>query len=127
MYLKRDTENFKIAVSNARKRMKSWCGKDNPKWKGGTIFRRGYRFIWVPNHPMASTTGYVCEHRLVMEKHLQRFLKRGEVVHHINGNKIDNRFENLQLFHSAGKHVVLEHAIRNEKGQFAKGGIKNHT
>jgi len=51
------------------------------------------------------------EHRSIMEAHLKRNLSRSEYVHHINGNKSDNRIENLTVL-TASEHAKL-HAADN--------------
>jgi hypothetical protein len=80
-------------------------GERNHAWKGGRLVGEdGYIALRLPDHPNARSNGYYPEHRLVMENHLKRLLKREEHVHHINGVKSDNRIENLVLTN------VFEHA-----------------
>lgn len=67
---------------------------------------RGYIKLFVPDHPMADKRGEVFEHRLVMSEILGRPLRHYEHVHHKNGNKGDNRPENLELV-EAGKHALI--------------------
>ena len=83
--------------------------EDHWKWRGGrTINASGYIRI-----KRRDSSHYDLEHRLVMEKYIGRRLNIWEDVHHINGNRQDNRIENLQLL-SHDKHVILEHNIRKK-------------
>lgn len=73
----------------------------------GTITMQGYVMLRGVDHPNASD-GFMFEHRLVMAQHLGRALYPDETVHHKNGDKGDNRIENLEVWsgnHAKGQRV----------------------
>lgn len=101
MGIHKDEEQFREIRSKAS------SGKNSGNFKG---YRRktskGYIALYIPDHPNASANGLVMEHRVVMEKHLGYILPKEFDVHHINGNKEDNRIENLAIMtHEA--HTIL--------------------
>lgn len=88
-------------------------GDKSPAWKGGTSHHYdGYLYVTIPEHPFGGdrSTGYVFEHRVVMETWMREvapeheflvlvngvmYLRPGIIVHHINEVKTDNRRANL--------------------------------
>lgn len=74
-----------------------------PIWNIEKIVKKGdYLYAVVRGHPNATKHSYVLYHRVVMENKLGRLLDKNEVVHHVNGDKHDNRLSNLQLATKAG-------------------------
>lgn len=81
-----------------RSRGEAIRNKHNPNYRGGRISSgQGYIMVLSPNHPRRNKRGYVLEHRLVMEKHAGRYLRLDEIVHHIDGDRSNNKIENLFL------------------------------
>lgn len=101
-------------------------GKKASRWNGGKHIVNGYMVVYTPNHPRRhKDTSYVYEHILVMEKYLGRHLVDEEVVHHINGNKIDNRIENLELT-NLRSHSSHHGKIRYESGELLFGKVRKN-
>lgn len=65
----------------------------------GTIDNGGYKTITVKGHPnQMDSKGRIREHTFIMSTHIGRPLLKGETVHHKNGDRLDNRLENLELW-----------------------------
>lgn len=88
-------------------------GVASSNWKGGEVTIDGRVYIYKPNHPNAMQSGrkYVARSRLVMSEHLNRPLTSSEIVHHVNGDKLDDRVENLMVVTRA-KHNTIHHNIK---------------
>lgn len=76
-------------------------------WKGGEIYRDGYKFSFDPKSSLANSVGYVNEHRRIMAEKLGRKLNSGETVHHIDFVRTNNVIDNLYLCPSMSHHSQI--------------------
>ncbi len=76
------------------------------RWNGGETRNKGYVLVFKPNHQRA-VGGYVRRSLLVAEQKLGRTLNDGEVVHHLNQQRDDDRPENIEVLPSQSNHIAL--------------------
>jgi hypothetical protein len=89
-----------------------------PKLGKVIIDKDGYTQIYIGKDYPYRKGGYthIREHQYVMEMHLARRLQKGEVVHHIDGNKRNNNLSNLFLtsveehnkLHALSESIIFE-------------------
>jgi hypothetical protein len=89
-----------VACANAGRRLPT--GTVRPSGKSGYLIEKHTDGVW-----------YV-QHRLVMQRHLGRTLVKTEYVHHKNGDRKDNRLENLELWVTKGRSKKDPHGQRLE-------------
>ena len=70
--------------------------------------QEGYTQVYKPKSAEARENGYAPLHRIKASKKLGRPLRSDEVVHHIDGNKKNNRKRNLQVM-SKSEHYKIHH------------------
>jgi len=107
--------------------MPSEGNKRSHNWKGGkTITSHGYVAVWVgsDHHLAIIGDGYAYEHRLVAEEKLGRRLRKGEIVHHVDGDKTNNDPENLAVLPGTSHHKL---AHRKKESRLRKPGEINPT
>lgn len=116
------------------KRVINWIkNNQHPMFKGGVgMTTDGY--IWILIKDGSRHHNQVKLHRYLMEIKIGRKLKSTEIVHHINGDKLDNRIENLELLSSISEHNKIhknftsdnrEDKWTEEENMLIKSGISN--
>jgi hypothetical protein len=113
--------NKKLTLSGRQTRFKKGASPHNKKgfsFQKSRLNGKVYKLIYKPEHPFATKKGYVREHRLVIEENIGRILLESEVVHHIDGNSLNNSLENLQLM------TFTEHCRLHTKDNVHKRWIK---
>ena len=65
----------------------------------------GYKYFVDSKHPLSQKCGIVYLHRHIASIKENRWIKRTEVVHHIDGNRLNNSPENLMVLSSSAEHA----------------------
>lgn len=106
-------KNFPCLYCERPARTRKMCGRHYNRWLEtgtaspeiplrtggkGWVDASGYRVVHNRTHPNARKNGKIFEHTLVMTEFLGRSLFPEENIHHKNGNRLDNRIENLELW-----------------------------
>lgn len=93
-------------------------GREHASWKGGrTIDRQGYVLV----RAYGRSKPYIGEHVLAAEERIGRALRSDEVVHHINGDKTDNRSENLVVM-TRSEHRTLHAQLEGLAWELVRSG-----
>lgn len=88
--------------------------------KPARLTKGGYVLVWQPDHPNASSNGWVSEHRLVAAEMIGRALTSLDEVHHINRIKDDNRPENLEVLDGQTHAVISTNQRRTDRELLAE-------
>ena len=98
-------------------------GSKNPKWKGGRCkMADGRMMVYARGNPLANISGgvYMLEYRGIAQKKLGRLLRRGEIVHHIDGDVSNNDPSNLDV-------ITRSEHIRIHRDEMVKANLKAHA
>ena len=126
-------ESFRRQYGNSHAKGKKYVYKPRPymnKDNCSYISNRGYRYVKVKESNVCKNGWeiYRPEHILLIENKIGRRLSRtkngkGEGVHHINGDKLDNRIENLVLYSCEQEHRYMHNSLCNIAFELVKNGL----
>ena len=114
----------KIFYTTRRKTCGVECGRvfRSSNWEHKAYKENGYIVEYQKGYNKKSN---VKQHRKIIEEKLGRRLLTSEVIHHINGDKTDNRLENLAVM-SRSEHSSLHRKAEKAAGKHLFGGYHNN-
>jgi hypothetical protein len=101
-------------------------GKRSDPRKVGSFYLNssGYYEVWIGAHTLPEKSGgYYREHRLMAEVMLCRELLPEEIVHHINGDKTDNTYDNLDVLRDDAHHRNVHNQLERLSMELVKAGL----
>jgi len=104
-------------------------GPDHPLWRGGTCLINGYAYELDYNSPKpAGGFSHRAVHVKLMEREIGRKIVLGEVVHHLNSDRLDNRLENLVLMTNKEHRAVHNfYGSEYQREHEAAGDLRDKT
>lgn len=109
---KHSLETKKIIGEKSKKKWtKKYIDKIYKKQSGFKKYINGYILVKDYKHPNRSKKKYVLEHIKVMSNYLNRPIKKGEIVHHINFVRDNNKIKNLYLCKNTSEHMKINSSL----------------
>ncbi len=87
-------------------------------WKSGYKKCRDYVRVPASWHPRKDKKGYCYLHRVIVESKIGRFLEEDEIVHHKDGNPLNNHWDNLE--HMTQADHAREHLTKDRRDKYGK-------
>ncbi len=113
---------LKNNLNHLMRTRKNLAQKDNLKEKDLYGYKLTKEYEYLELNDGTKIKRRIKEHRLVMEKFLNRKLVKGEVIHHINLDKADNRLTNLLLCNQS-THIKMHQNLERLAGRLIEAGL----
>ncbi|MCA2973869.1 MAG: HNH endonuclease [Microcystis sp. M110S1] len=95
--------------------------RSNPEIGTSYISKDGYRNVYLGRYKISS--GYTQEHRIIAAFFYPDKFKLGCKVHHINGDKLDNKADNLFVCENMSHHRKIHSQLESISMELIKSGL----
>lgn len=113
-------ENRKKISEKTKWKSKKFKNDKNSRIINKKLTTNGYLQVYNTD-----TKQYMLEHRKIIEKNMGIELKKEDIIHHINGDKLDNQINNLLITSSSKEHQIIHRQLETiALGLVSKGIIK---